>query len=93
MNNYFPWYELKDAQHKILINNILRGNKKQHHIQVFAKAWASFYLSIAKLASNNKCSKQSCKIHVHIICIFDIQLNYICTKAFFILGTLQFLQS
>jgi hypothetical protein len=52
MNNYSPY-----AQQKILIKNILRGNNEQHHIQVFGKAWASFYLLVAKPASKNKCSK------------------------------------
>jgi hypothetical protein len=56
MNNYSR-NEQKDAQHKILIINILKGNNKQHHIQVFGKTWASFYFSVAKHASKNKCSK------------------------------------
>ncbi len=57
MNNYSP-YEQKDTQQKNLINNILRGNYEQHHIQVFRKAWASFYLLVAKPTSKNKCSMQ-----------------------------------
>jgi hypothetical protein len=56
MNNYSP-NEQKDAQHKILIINILKGNNKQHHIQVFGNAWANFYFSVAKHASKNKCCK------------------------------------
>ncbi len=56
MNNYFP-YQQKDAQQFFLIKNILGGNNKQHLIQVFGKAWASSYLSIAKPALENKCSR------------------------------------
>jgi hypothetical protein len=92
MNNYFP-YEQKDAQQIILIKNILRGHNKQHHIQVFGKRWASFYLLVAKLASKNKCSRQSWKIQVHIRCIFSIQFNYNYMITCFIPGAFQFLQS